>query len=381
MKNIAIIGATGSIGTQTLSVIREHKDKFNLVAFSVGYDNEFEKTCQIIEEFSPLLVCCIEDITKQKLETKYQDLSIVCNLDTVASFDYDIFVNSVVGSVGLLPTVTAIKRGKTVCLANKETLVVAGDIIMPLAKKYGVNIFPIDSEHSAIFQCLNGENPKHVKKLILTASGGSFRNLSRDELANVTLKDALNHPNWSMGKKITIDSATMMNKGLEIIEAHHLFGVSYDDIEVVIHYESAIHSMVEFCDNSVIAQLGTADMSIPIGYALSFPERLNTSKERFSLTKLKTLNFKKIDFERFPCVKFAYEAGRIGHTMPACLNACNEVCVEAFLNEKISFLQIEEIIEKMLSNHQVIENPSLDDILETDKKVRKKTREMVESIC
>ncbi len=381
MRRIAIIGATGSIGTQTLEVIKTHPGYFDLVAMSIGYDNEFEQACKIIEEFKPKLVSCIESETKAKLENRFADITFVCDLNAVANFEYDVFVNSVVGSVGLEPTLIAIKRQKTVCLANKETLVVAGEIVMREAKKHHVNIFPIDSEHSAIFQCLNGEDKKSVKKLILTASGGSFRNLTREELNDVTVGDALNHPNWSMGKKITIDSATMMNKGLEIIEAHYLFDVAYEDIEVVVHYESAIHSMVEFCDNSVIAQLGTADMTIPISYSLSYPERLVSPKERFSLSALKTLNFKELDMERFPCVRLAYEAGKCGHTMPAVLNASNEIAVEAFLNEEITFLQIEEIIEKMMELHTVIENPTLEQILTVDKETRIKAKEMVRDIC
>ncbi len=381
MRKIAIIGATGSIGTQTLEVIKANSDHFDLVAMSIGYDFEFEKALKIIEEFKPKLVSCIEEKTKVKLESIFSEVTFVCDLNAIANYDYDVFVNSVVGSVGLQPTLIAIKRNKTICLANKETLVVAGDIVMKEARKHGVNIFPIDSEHSAIFQCLNGEDKKSVKKIILTASGGSFRHLTREQLKDVTLEDALNHPNWSMGKKITIDSATMMNKGLEIIEAHYLFDVPYEDIEVVIHYESAIHSMVEFCDNSVIAQLGTADMTIPISYSLSYPSRLSSNKKRFSLSDLKTLNFKELDMDRFPCVKLAYEAGMCGHTMPAVLNASNEIAVEAFLEEKISFLQIEEIVENMMKSHSVIENPSLDDILEVDRITRVKAKEMVRDIC
>ncbi len=380
MKEIAIIGATGSIGTQTLEVINDHSNHFKLVAMSIGFDNEFDQACAIIDKFEPKLVCCIEEVTMQRLQSKYGKITFVCGeegLNFIAKSDYDIFVNSVVGSVGLQPTITAIRNGKTICLANKETLVVAGDIVMKEARENNVNIFPIDSEHSAIFQCLNGENPNAVKKLILTASGGSFRNLTRAQLAEVSVEDALNHPNWSMGEKITIDSATMMNKGLEIIEAHHLFDVDYDDIEVVIHYESAIHSMVEFCDNSVIAQLGSADMTLPICYALSYPQRLVSNKQRFSLSDLKTLNFKDLDFERYPCVKYAYEAGIIGHTMPAVLNASNEVAVAAFLNKQIMFIDIEKIVKKCMDNHSIIENPSLDDILAVDKQTRDYAKRLI----
>lgn len=383
MKKIALLGATGSIGSQTLEVIENNPHEFNVVALSIGFDNEYENAVTIIEKFQPELVSCVEEITANKLQRLFPSIRFIfgeSSLIDIANFDYDVFVNSVVGSVGLRPTIKAIENKKTVCLANKETLVVAGDIVMKKAREYGVNIFPIDSEHSAIFQCLNGENEREIKKLILTASGGSFRHLTREELASVTVEDALNHPNWSMGKKITIDSATMMNKGLEIIEAHHLFNIGYEDIEVVIHYESAIHSMVEFCDNSVMAQLGTADMTIPISYALSYPKRLPTNKERFSLTKLSTLNFKELDFERFPCVRFAYEAGKIGHTMPAVLNASNEIAVEAFLDGKISFIQIEKIIDMLMKEHMLIENPTLEDILKIDSETRVRTREVVKSL-
>lgn len=381
MKKIAIIGATGSIGTQTLSVLEQNSSEFSLSAISIGFDNEFELACNIIDKYEPKLVSCIEEATYNKLVDKYgSSIEFVYGeegLEIIANSDYDIFVNSVVGSVGLKPTLVAIRNKKTVCLANKETLVIAGDIVMNEAKKYGVNIFPIDSEHSAIFQCLNGEDKKEVKRIILTASGGSFRHLTRDDIKDVTVEDALNHPNWSMGKKITIDSATMMNKGLEIIEAHYLFDVEYDDIDVVIHHESIIHSMVEFCDNSVIAQLGTADMSTPISYALSYPKRLKTTKPELDLVSIGQLNFKSLDFDRFPCVAYAYEAGRIGHTMPAVMNAANEVAVDAFLNKKIPFTRIEEIIKEAMNSHKVVKNPTIDDIISVDAKTRKEIKELI----
>lgn len=380
MKKIAIIGVTGSIGKQTLEVIEANSSEFQLVAMSFGFDWELNQACTIIDKYNPKIVCCIEEKTAKKLSDKYSDIKIVSGndgLEYIANSEYDTFVNSVVGSVGLKPTLSAIKNKRTICLANKETLVIAGEIVMREANKYGVDIFPIDSEHSAIFQCLNGEKKCEVKKLILTASGGSFREYAREDLKKVSVEDALNHPNWSMGKKITIDSATMMNKGLEVIEAHHLFGVDYDDIEVVIHYESAIHSMVEFCDNSVIAQLGTADMTIPISYALSYPSRLPCKKERFDLIKLGTLNFKELDFNRYPCVKYAYEAGKKGHTMPAVLNASNEIAVECFLNNEISFIGIEEVVKQCMDSHEIIENPTLDDIIEVDKITRIKAMELI----
>ncbi|MFV0499474.1 MAG: 1-deoxy-D-xylulose-5-phosphate reductoisomerase, partial [Bacilli bacterium] len=336
--------------------------------------------CEIIDEFNPLMVSCIENITYQKLCSKYNNVTFVYGDDgllEIASSEYDIFVNSVVGSVGLKPTIKAIENKKLICLANKETLVTAGDIVMKKAKENNVEIVPIDSEHSAILQCLKGEYKGNVKRIILTASGGSFRHLNREELASVTLDDALNHPNWSMGKKITIDSATMVNKGLEVIEAHHLFNIDYDNIDVVIHLESIIHSMVEYCDNSVIAQLGTADMTTPIAYALSHPSRINTSKEPLDLVNVATLNFKKLDFERYPCVKYAYEAGKVGHTMPTVFNAANEVAVEAFLDNKINFLEIEKLIKNAMNCHKIIINPNLDDIINVDSEVRKMVREWI----
>lgn len=285
----------------------------------------------------------------------------------------DILVNAVIGSVGLHPTLQAIEAGKVIAIANKETLVTAGHIVMDAAAKYNVPVLPVDSEHSAIFQCLQGENPKNIERLIITASGGSFRDLSRKELEQVTVDDALNHPNWSMGAKITIDSATMMNKGLEVIEAHWLFGLPYEKIDVLLHKESIIHSMVEFHDSSVIAQLGTPDMRIPIQYALSFPERLAAANgKKLDLAAIGKLHFQPMDLERFRCLHFAFEAGKAGGTLPTVLNAANEVAVQKFLNQEISFLQIEDLIEKALNSHQNILNPSLEVIQEIDLETRKR---------
>lgn len=292
----------------------------------------------------------------------------------VAVFDKaDILVNAVIGSVGLHPTLQAIEAGKVIAIANKETLVTAGHIVMDAAAKYNVPVLPVDSEHSAIFQCLQGENPKNIERLIITASGGSFRDLSRKELEQVTVDDALNHPNWSMGAKITIDSATMMNKGLEVIEAHWLFGLPYEKIDVLLHKESIIHSMVEFHDSSVIAQLGTPDMRIPIQYALSFPERLPAANgKRLDLAAMGKLHFQHMDLERFRCLHLAFEAGKAGGTLPTVLNAANEVAVQKFLKQEISFLQIEDLIEKALNSHQNILNPSLEVIQEIDLETRKR---------
>ncbi|MDI9518690.1 MAG: 1-deoxy-D-xylulose-5-phosphate reductoisomerase, partial [Bacillota bacterium] len=283
--------------------------------------------------------------------------------------NYDLLVNALVGFVGLIPTLNAIENKKDVALANKETLVVAGEIVNKALKKNGCMLFPIDSEHSAILQCLLGNNIKQVKKIIITASGGSFRDLSRDELKNVSVKDALNHPNWAMGAKITIDSATMMNKGFEVIEAHYLFDIDYDDIEVVLHKESYVHSMVEYIDGSIMAQIGNADMRIPIMYSLSYPERLKFESD-FSFSQIKSLNFKEMDFERFPLLKLAYDVGRKKGNLPAILNAANEIANKAFRDGLISFLEIEDLVYKAINDMEFIKNPSLEELIDSDIKTR-----------
>ncbi len=371
MKKVAILGTSGSIGTQTIDVLKNNRDKFELVAFSVGSNIDYAN--EIISEFDTLKLVSVknsEDIDKINFE---HVLSGEDGLIKVAEFEsVDILITAVVGFVGLVPTVHAIKAGKDIGLANKETLVTAGHIIMPMAKEYGVRILPVDSEHSAIFQCLRGEDMNPISKLLITASGGSFRDLSRDELKDVDVAQALNHPNWSMGKKITIDSATMFNKGLEVIEAHHLFDIDYDDIEVVIHKQSIIHSMVQFADNSVMAQLGTADMRLPISYALSYPHRLPIkNSDELDLFKIKQFDFKAVDDNRYPAVSLSYRAGRVGGSMPTVLNAANEAVVDLFLNEKISFLMIDEIVAEMMDNHEVIPNPSIEQIISVDLEVRK----------
>ncbi|WP_323702563.1 1-deoxy-D-xylulose-5-phosphate reductoisomerase [Mammaliicoccus sp. Dog046] len=366
MKHIAILGASGSIGQQALDVIREHQDQFKLVAFSVGKNVAYAQN--IIKEFKPELVSVqnAEDIDKLKhldVEVEYGEEGLM----RVATYSKsDLLLNSIIGSIGLKPTMAAIESGIDIGLANKETLVVAGELIMRRAKEKRVQIIPVDSEHSAIFQCLNGESKKHVNKLIITASGGSFRDLTREDLKKVTVEDALNHPNWSMGQKITIDSATMMNKGLEVIEAKWLFDLNVDQIETVLHKESIIHSMVEFNDTSVIAQLGTPDMRTPIQYAFTYPDRLPRDAEKLNLAQIGQLNFKEMDWQRFKCIRFAYDAIKIGGTMPVVLNAVNEVAVSKFLNNEISFLEIEAMIEKEMKSHQVIEHPDLDTILNID---------------
>ncbi len=378
LKKINLLGATGSIGRQTVEVVKEHPEQFKIVAFSSG--RNLELTRAYIEELQPELVCVQtkEDCETLKAEYTHTSIKFLYGneglVETAVYGDSEVVVNAVIGSVGLYPTLKAIEAKKDIALANKETLVTAGHLVMEASKKHGVKMLPVDSEHSAIFQALQGEKDKNIEKLIITASGGSFRDLNREQLKAVTVEQALNHPNWSMGAKITIDSATMMNKGLEVIEAHWLFGISYDDIKVLLHKESIIHSMVQFHDSSVIAQLGTPDMKVPIQYALTYPDRLPLSSKRLSLAEIGTLHFKNIDFERYPCLRYAYEVGRIGGTMPTVLNAANEVAVSAFLNHQLSFLGIEEVIEKVLSQHSSISNPDLTTIMEVDQETRRITQ-------
>ena len=319
MKYISLLGATGSIGTQTIDIIREHKDYFSLVAMSIGRNLSLAR--KMIIEFSPKLVSTIEKNDAEILQAEFPNVTFSYGdkgINDVAVYDKaDILVNAVTGSVGLQPTLQAIEAKKTIAIANKETLVTAGHLVMDAAKKHQVSILPVDSEHSAIFQCLQGENRKTIERIILTASGGSFRDRSREELKNVTVKEALNHPNWSMGAKITIDSASMMNKGLEVIEAHWLFDLPYEKIDVLLHKESVIHSMVEFHDSSVMAQLGSPDMRIPIQYALTYPDRISLpSAKKLDLAQIGKLHFQKMDLDRFRCLKYAYEAGKAGGSYP-----------------------------------------------------------------
>ncbi|MFT8321462.1 MAG: 1-deoxy-D-xylulose-5-phosphate reductoisomerase [Bacillus sp. (in: firmicutes)] len=375
MKYISLLGATGSVGTQTLDVIRHNPDTFQLVAFSAGKNIELTK--KIITEFQPSLVSVADKKDYESLKQEFPNTAFSFGKEGLVEVSVyhkaDILVNAVLGSVGLQPTMQAIEAKKTIAIANKETLVMAGHLVMDAAKRNNVAILPVDSEHSAIYQCLQGEQEKNIERLLITASGGSFRDLTRKELEHVTLKDALNHPNWSMGAKITIDSATMMNKGLEVIEAHWLFSLPYDKIDVLLHKESIIHSMVEFHDSSVMAQLGSPDMRVPIQYALTFPDRLPLhGAQRLDLASIGKLHFQNMDLERFRCLAFAYEAGRQGGTLPTVLNAANEIAVAKFLKGEISFLQIEELIEQAISNHQNIANPSLAVIQEIDSETRKR---------
>lgn len=369
MKKIAVMGSTGSIGTQTLEIVSKNDD-LEVVALAAGSNIELlEKQARV---YKPEIVGVWDEDKAKQLKIALSDLSIrvvfgMEGLLEIARLDSaDIVVTAIVGMIGIRPTIEAINAGKDIALANKETLVTAGHIIMPLAKEKNVKILPVDSEHSAIFQCLQGEKNNKVSKLIITASGGPFFGKDKEYLENVTVLDALKHPNWAMGKKITIDSATMVNKGLEIIEARWLFDVMPEQIDVVIQRQSIIHSMVEFEDGSVKAQLGTPDMRLPIQYALLYPERRPVSEEKLDFTKLTEISIANPDRNVFKGLDFAYNAINIGGSMPTVLNAANEKAVSMFLNEDIKFLQIYDIIEKCMMKHTLIKNPSLDDILETE---------------
>lgn len=380
MKKIAILGSTGSIGTQTLEVVRAHPQLFQVVALAAGSNGEL--AIEQAHEFKPQLLSVKTKEIADQIRLHLPDgVTLYYGQDgmlEVATCERaDVLVTAVVGSVGLRPTLAAIEQGKTIALANKETLVTAGQIVMDIAKQYGVSIIPVDSEHSAIYQCLQGENKREVESIILTASGGSFRHKNRSELVNVTLDEALKHPNWSMGAKITIDSATMMNKGLEVIEAHWLFNTPYKQIDVLLHDESIIHSMVQFCDSAVMAQLGTPDMKVPIQYALSYPERLPMSGERLQLAQIGQLHFRPMDYDRYRCLALAFEAGRAGGTLPTVLNAANEIAVERFIKGDITFLGIESIIEETLNKHVCNAQPTLEQIEEADAWARR-TAETIE---
>ena len=372
MKNVAILGSTGSIGTQTIDVLRANPDDFSLVAISAG--SNIGMLEEQIREFHPKL-CAVWDEDKAKeLSKAISDVTPTCKIVSgmdglieLASIpESDILITAVVGMIGITPTIAAIKAGKDIGLANKETLVTAGHIIISLAKEMGVSILPVDSEHSAIFQCLNGERENNIDKILLTASGGPFRGKTRDELADVTLEMALKHPNWSMGRKITIDSATMVNKGLEVIEAKWLFGVTPSQIEVVVQPQSIIHSMVQFDDGAVIAQLGTPDMRLPIQYALYYPKRVFLKGDRLDFSTLSEITFSKPDMDTFLGLKYAYKAIEIGGSMPTVLNAANEYAVARFLNKEIKFLEIYEMIDYCMSCHRNIDSPTVDQILDTE---------------
>ena len=370
MKKIAILGSTGSIGTQTLDVIRAHSDELEVVALAAGSNKERLK--EQIREFHPELVSLSDEKKAQELKEELagEAVEVVCGMDgliEVAGIDSaDVVVTAVVGMMGILPTMEAIRKGKDIALANKETLVTAGHLIIPMAREYGVSILPVDSEHSAIFQCLQGEPKKALDKILLTASGGPFRGKSAEFLETVTLEDALNHPNWSMGPKITIDSSTMVNKGLEVMEAKWLFGVDYSQIEVVIQPQSIIHSMVQYIDGAVIAQLGTPDMRVPIEYALFYPERRSLPGDRLDFSKLSQITFEKPDYKVFRGLSLAIEAGKAGGTMPTVFNAANERAVAKFLKGEIKYTDIVRSIEKCMDAHKVSAHPDLEEILATE---------------
>ena len=373
-RTIAILGSTGSIGTQTLQVVEEHPDKFEVYAITAN--TRVDELIEQARKFLPEAVVIADESKYPKLKEALADLPIkvyggyesICEI--VESKPIDIVVTAMVGFSGLRPTINAIKAGKAIALANKETMVVAGELINELAMKHQTPILPVDSEHSAIFQCLAGEMQNKVEKLILTASGGPFRTFSKEQLEHVTREQALKHPNWSMGAKITIDSASMMNKGFEVMEAKWLFGVGAEDIEVVVHPQSVIHSMVQFADGAIKAQLGTPDMRLPIMYALTYPVRLPSSFERIDWNTLKELTFEKPDLELFPNLRHAYTALAEGGNIPCVVNAANEICVAAFLEERIKFTDMPKLIERAMEKATYILKPTLDDYLETDKEIR-----------
>ncbi|MDU6265437.1 MAG: 1-deoxy-D-xylulose-5-phosphate reductoisomerase [Anaerocolumna aminovalerica] len=366
MKSISILGSTGSIGTQTLEVVRNNKD-IKVTALSAGHNIDLlEKQ---IREFHPAIVCVWDEQKGKDLALRIKDLSVSVVtgmeglIDCATEKQADIVVTAVVGMIGILPTIEAIKAGKDIAFANKETLVTAGHIIAPLAKEYGVRLLPVDSEHSAIFQALHGEGKNEVSRIILTASGGPFRGKKRKELEHIQVEDALKHPNWSMGRKITIDSSTLVNKGLEVMEAKWLFNAPLDKIQVVIQPQSVIHSAVEFIDGGIIAQLGTPDMKLPIQYALFYPDRRGLKGERIDFFKLGQLTFEEPDFETFTGLKLAYEAAREGGSIPTVYNAANELAVAKFLNREIKYLDIADIIGAAMKKHKKVENPSVGQIL------------------
>ncbi len=380
-KNIVILGSTGSIGTQTLEVIDALDNNFNVTALAAG--SNISLLSEQIEKYKPKSVSVKTNEDAQKLKFKYPDLNVYWGEEGLSELaqieDANLIMVALSGKHGLKPTLKAIENKKDIALANKETLVMAGDMVVHKAKEYGVKILPVDSEHSAIFQCLN--NQKALKYLILTSSGGPFRNKSYEEIKKADIKSVLNHPNWSMGKKITVDSATLMNKGLEVIEAHHLFNIDYDNIKVVIHPQSYIHSAVEYCDGSIIAQIGKPSMHIPIQYALTYPDRLEgIETESFDFTKAVKFEFYEPDYDKFPSLKLAIEAGKCGGTATTCLNAANEESVLSFLAGKIKFSDIYDITKKVYDSYKPILNPSIEQILSEDDKIRKQTIELINSI-
>ena len=382
MKYLTLLGSTGSIGKNVLEIVRLYPDRFGIKALCAA--TSVELLAAQIMEFSPDVACVIDALHREKLQRL---LPATCKTELLfgddgyihaaSHADVSMVVSAFVGAAGLVPTLAAIHAGKDIALANKETLVTAGDLVMPLAAENGVDVLPVDSEHSAIFQCLNGENPQEVAKLILTASGGPFRTTPKESMGDITLAQALNHPTWSMGRKITIDSATLMNKGLEVIEAHHLFGVDAHRIEVVVHPQSIVHSMVAYVDGVVMAQMGQPDMKGAIAYALNHPQRLDIGMPPPDFADLASLTFEKPDYSRFPCMKLAFDAIDAGGTMPTVLNAANEVAVAAFLDERIGFLDIPRTIDQAMAAHSVVPRPVLEDVQSADAWARRKATELL----
>ena len=370
MRRIAVLGSTGSIGTQTLEVVENHPD-MEITALAAGSNIRLLE--QQIRRFRPKVAAVWSEERAAELKDRVADLDVrvAAGLDGLIAVATEasaqVVVTAVVGMIGIRPTIAAIQAGKDIALANKETLVTAGHLIIPMVRERGVRLLPVDSEHSAIFQCLNGEHGNRIHKILLTASGGPFRGKTREEMKNIQVEDALKHPNWSMGQKITIDSSTMVNKGLEVMEARWLFGVEMDQVQVVVQPQSIIHSMVEFEDGAVMAQLGTPDMKLPIQYALCWPERRPMGGERLDFWKLAEIRFEKPDFDNFPGLSLAYEAGRTGGSLPTVFNAANERAVSMFLNRKIGYLTITDIIESAMRRHTVIPNPSVEQILEAER--------------
>ncbi len=388
MKAITLLGSTGSIGTQTLDIVEHHPDQFRLVGLAAR--SNVELLAQQVRQFRPEIVAICDRTKFDQLKTAIADLDPqpIClageeGVVEVARYgDAESVVTGIVGCAGLLPTIAAIEAGKDIALANKETLIAGGPVVLPLVEQHNVKLLPADSEHSAIFQCLQGVPAGGLRRILLTASGGAFRDWPVEKLSTVKVADALKHPNWSMGRKITVDSATLMNKGLEVIEAHYLFGMDYDHIDIVIHPQSIIHSLIELQDTSVLAQLGWPDMRLPLLYALSWPERIYTDWEPLDLVKAGDLTFREPDHNKYPCMNLAYAAGRAGGSMPAVLNAANEKAVELFLDEKIQFLDIPRLIEQVCDRHQADNKaqPTLDDILAADQWARQTALSVSESL-
>ena len=385
MKKITLLGSTGSIGVSALSVIDKNPEKFKVVALAAG--RNVRLLARQILKFRPKLVSVQSRQDAERLRQILEpgkDVHIVYDekgAEEVASYAAsDIVLSAISGAAGLKPTLAAIEARKDIALANKETMVIAGHVVTKKAREKGVKILPVDSEHSAIFQCLTGQRPANLKRIILTASGGPFYNLSRDDLKKVTLRQALKHPRWKMGRKITIDSASLMNKGLEVIEAKWLFNLDIARIDVLIHPQSIVHSLIELIDGSVLAQLGIADMKIPIAYAFAYPDRLANDLPSLNLAKTGPLDFNQPDMKKFPCLRLAYEAGRSGGTATVALNAANEAAVAAFIENKICFNDLPKVIEKILDHHQIMNDPSLEDILGTDREVRIRTQSVIKKL-